>query len=369
MAWTLLILIPFLILAALVLLNGFVKISQAQAGIVERFGKFNRVVYGGLHIVIPFAENFRNVGQINRPEYREELGCYRVDLREQVFDVAKQAVISKDNVPLEIDTIIYYKVSEPQKTVYGITDLPRAIEELSQTLIRNEFGRMELDMSLGARDRIKQNIKAALDEATGQWGVQILRVEIQEIIPPADLKKIMEEQMIAERERRARVLSAQAEKETTVLLAEAARTKLVLEAEAEKTRAVLKAEADKQCLILEAEAMQQRQVMLAQAKKEALACESEGEKTAALNRAEAEAAGQIKQFNSQAEGLAQISKALNSQESNDVLLALKRLEAAVQIAANLGNGQATKIILPQEVSGIMGTILCLAEGFQAARPE
>lgn len=369
MAWTLLFLVPVLLLAALVLFNGFFKVCQAQAGIIERFGKFNRVAYGGLHLIIPFMESFRNVGQINRPEYREEFGCYRIDLREQVFDIAKQAVISKDNVLLEVDTIVYYQIREPEKTVYGITDLPKAIEELAQTLIRNEFGGMDLDISLGARDRIRQNIKAALDEATGQWGILVTRVEIQEIIPPSDLKKIMEEQMIAERERRARVLAAQAEKEATVLLAEAARTKAMLEAEAQKAQAVLKAEADKQCLILQAQAIQEQQVMLAQAKKEALALESEGEKVAALNQAEAAAAGQIKQLNSQAQGLSQISQALNSQESNEALLALKRLEAAVQIAEKLGNGQATKIILPQEMAGIMGTLLCLAEGFQINRPE
>ncbi|HEX3046016.1 MAG TPA: SPFH domain-containing protein [Bacillota bacterium] len=353
----------------LILCHGFVQVSQGQAAIIERFGKFNRVLRGGLHLRIPFLETFRCVGQINRPEYRKEFGSYRVDLREQIFDVAKQAVITKDNVPLEVDTIIYYLVAEPEKTVYGITDLPKAIEELAQTLIRNEFGRMELDISLGARDQIKQNIKAALDEATGQWGIRILRVEIQEIIPPNDLKKIMEEQMIAERDRRVKVSSAQAEKESVVLLAEAAKARMLLEAEAAKSQAVLKAEADKQCLILQAQAMQEQQVMLAQAKKEALTLESEGEKIAALNRAEAEAAGLVKQLNSQAEGLAQISQALNSQESNEALLTIKRLETAVQIAEKLGNGQATKIFLPQEATGLMGTILGLLEGLKLNQPE
>jgi regulator of protease activity HflC (stomatin/prohibitin superfamily) len=223
---------------------------------------------------------------------------------------------------------------------------------------------MDLDISLGARDQIKQNIKSALDDATGQWGIEILRVEIQEIIPPTDLKKIMEEQMIAERDRRVKVLSAQAEKETLVLLAEATKTKVMLEAEADKAQAVLKAEAEKQCMILKAQAMQEQQVMLAQAKKEALSLESEGEKVAAINRAEANAAGLVKQLNSEAEGLAQISKALGSQESNEALLTLKRLEAAVQIAEKLGNGQATKIFLPQEMAGLMGTLLSLAEGFK-----
>jgi regulator of protease activity HflC (stomatin/prohibitin superfamily) len=370
MIWVYLcILIPVAGFILLLLFGGFVQVSQGQAAIIERFGKFNRVIRGGLHLRIPFLDTFRVVGQINRPEYRKEFGSYRVDLREQIFDVAKQAVITKDNVNLEVDTIIYYQVSEPELTVYGITDLPKAIEELAQTLIRNEFGRMELDMSLGARDQIKGNIKTALDEATGRWGIRILRVEIQEIIPPSDLKKIMEEQMIAERDRRVKVSGAQAEKESVVLLAEAAKTRMLLEAEAEKAQSVLKAEGEKQCLLLKAQAMQEQQVMVAKGRKEALTLESEGEKIAAINRAEAEAAGLVKKLNSQAEGLAQISQALNSQESNEALLTIKRLETAVQIAEKLGNGQATKIFLPQEAGGLMGTVLSLVEGLKPKEPE
>lgn len=348
--------------AALILLKAFYIVAQGQAVVVERLKKFNRVVYSGLHMRIPFLETYRNVGYINRPEYRKDFGPYRIDLREQLFDLSKQQVITKDNVPLIVDTIVYYKVSAPELTVYGITDLPKAIEQLSLTLIRNEFGKMELDISLGARNQINQELKAALDEAAGKWGIQILRVEVQEIIPPANLKETMESQMVAERERRAKVLAAHADKEAMVLLAEANKQQVILEAEAKKAQEILHAEAEKQRTILEAEAAREQQILLAQGKREALTLESEGERQATINIAESQAVSILKRLNSEAEGLAQISQALNAQGSNQTLLTLKSLEAAVQIAEKLGNGQATKLILPQEVSGLMGTLFGIAEG-------
>ena len=137
------------IITLLTILNGFFMIAQGQAAVIERLGKFNRVVYSGLHVRIPFLETFRVVGFINRQEYRKEFGNYRIDLREQIFDIAKQHVITKDNVPLDVDTIIYYRVTAPEKTVYGITDLPKAIEQLALTNIRNEFGRMNLGYQPG----------------------------------------------------------------------------------------------------------------------------------------------------------------------------------------------------------------------------
>ena len=172
------------VITLLTILHGFFMIAQGQAAVIERLGKFNRVVYSGLHVRIPFLETFRVVGFINRQEYRKEFGNYRIDLREQIFDISKQHVITKDNVPLDVDTIIYYRVTAPEKTVYGITDLPKAIEQLALTNIRNEFGRMDMDISLGARSQINQNLQTALDEATAKWGIQIQRVEVQEIIPP-----------------------------------------------------------------------------------------------------------------------------------------------------------------------------------------
>ncbi len=361
MLWFLVTLVPVGLLVLLIIFKGFFFVSQAQAAVIERLGKFNRVVYSGLHLRWPFLESFRLVGFINREEYRKEFGPYRIDLREQIFDLCKQHVITKDNVTLDVDTIIYYRVTEPEKTVYGITDLPKAIEQLALTNIRNEFGRMDMDISLGSRTHMNDNIKVALDEATKEWGVGILRVEIQEIIPPVDLKDTMDKQMMAERERRVKVLGAQAEKEAMVLLAEGAQQKAILEAEAQKELEILKAQAEKEKVVLEAEAAREKLILTAEGKKIALAMESEGEKTARINLAQAEAERIITELNSEAEGLAQISQALNAQESNQTLLALKSLEAAVKIAGELASGQATKIFLPQEVSGLMGSLLSIPE--------
>jgi regulator of protease activity HflC (stomatin/prohibitin superfamily) len=355
------------VITALILFKGIFMVDQAQAAVIERLGKFNRVVTSGLHLKIPFIEKFRVVGFINRPEFRNNFGAYRVDLREQIYDIVKQRVITKDNVRIEVDTIIYYRVTHPEKTVYGITDLPKALEQLALTNIRNEFGRMDLDISLGARTEINQNLKISLAEASEDWGIEILRVEVQEIIPPADLEEPMEKQMVAERERRAKVLAAQAEKETLILMAEGTKEQAILEGEASKAREVLKAEAEKEKIILAAEAERQQMVLLAQGKREALLLESEGEKSARLNLAEAEAVEIMKRLQAQAEGLAEISKALSSQEPNNALIALKSLEAAVQIAEKLAQGQATKLIIPQEASGLMGSLLGIAEGIKALK--
>lgn len=357
------------ILTALIVFKGFFMVAQGQAAVVERLRKFHRVVYSGFHLRIPFLDTFRVVGYINRAEYRKEFGPYRIDLREQIFDISRQHVITGDNLPVDVDTIIYYRVTEPQKTVYGITDLPKAIEQLALTHIRNEFGRMELDKSLGSRADLNQNLRASLDEATAAWGIKIERVEVQEIIPPADLKDTMEKQMVAERDRRAKVLAAQAEKEAMILMAEGAKQQAILEAEARKAQEVLAAEAQQQKTLLEAQALRERQILLAQGQKEARTLESEGEKTARINLAEAEAAAIVKHLNSEAEGLAKISQALNAQGSNATLLELKSMEAAVQVAQNLASGHATKIILPQEVSGLMGTLMGIAEGVKAFRNE
>lgn len=354
---------------ALVCWKGFFTVTEGQAAVIERLGKFHRVVYGGFHLRIPFFDSFRVVGHVNRKESRDQFGPYRIDLREQIYDICKQHVITKDNVPLDVDTIIYYRVTEPEKTVYGITDLPKAIEQLAQTYIRNEFGRMDFDVSLGARIAINNNLKAGLEGATFKWGVVIERVEVQEIIAPPDLKETMEKQMVAERERRVKVLAAQAEKEAKILIAEGAKQQAILEAEAARTQEILRAEGEKQKMILRAEAEREEQILLAQGKREALVLESEGERMAKINQAEGESARILKRLNSEAEGLAQVSQALNAQGNNQTLLVLKSLEASVQIAEKLAGGQATKIILPQEVSGVMGTLLAVAEGVRAFQKE
>ncbi len=361
MVWLIIGSAALVLLILLVGFRGFFLIPQAQAAVIERLGKFNRVVYSGLNFKWPFFESFRMVALINQEEYREEFGPYRVDLRERIVDLCRQHVITKDNVTLEINTIIYYRVIAPEKTVYGITDLPLAIEQLSLTHIRNEFGRMDFDSSLGSREQMNEHIKTSLDVATGDWGISILRVEVQEIVTPEGLKETMDKQMMAERERRVKVLGAQAEKEAMVLTAEGAKEKAILEAEANKELEILKAQAEKARIVLAAEAAKESLALTAEGKRAALATESEGEKIARINLAEAEAAEILKKLNSQAEGLAQISQALNAQESNQALITLKSLEAAVQIAKGLADGQATKIFLPQEVAGLMGSLLSITE--------
>jgi len=310
MLWFFLLLVPIGLLVLLIIFKGFFYVSQAQAGVIERLGKFNRVVYSGLHLRWPFLESFRLVGFINREEYRKDFGPYRIDLREQIFDLCKQHVITKDNVALDVDTIIYYRVTEPEKTVYGITDLPKAIEQLALTNIRNEFGRMDLDISLGSRTQMNDNIKATLDEATKEWGVNILRVEVQEIIPPTDLKDTMDKQMMAERERRVKVLGAQAEKEAMVLMAEGAKQKAILEAEAQKELEILKAQAEKEKIVLEAEAAREKFILTSEGKKLALTMESEGEKAARINLAEAEAERILKELRSERDRLTTAIEAL-----------------------------------------------------------
>lgn len=367
--------IPILLIAAagglfifVITQKGFVTVPQGQAYVVERLGKFNRVITGGLHLRIPFLETFHLVGNVNR-DTSPRLGKYGIDLREQIFDVKKQRVITHDNVNLEVDTIFYYRVVAPEKAVYGISDLPEAIEQLALTYVRDESGKMDLDRALSSRQELNSDLKSALEEATSKWGVQITRVEVQEIIPPLDLKDTMEKQMIAERDKRAKVLAAQAEKESMILTAEGAKQQAILEAEARKTQEVLKAEAEKQRIVLEAEASRQQQVLMAQGKREAVILESEGEKTARINLAEGDAATVLRHLSSQAEGLAQISQALNQQGSNDALLAIKSLEAAVQAAEKIANGQATKIYFPQEFSGLMGSLMGLAEGVKLIKKD
>jgi regulator of protease activity HflC (stomatin/prohibitin superfamily) len=180
------------IITLLIVFKGFFMVSQGQAAVIERLGKFNRVVTSGLHLKLPFLEKFRVVGFVNRPEFRNSFGPYRIDLREQIYDISKQRVITKDNVRVDVDTIIYYKVTHPEKTVYGITDLPKALEQLALTHIRNEFGRMDLDVSLGARTEMNQNLEISLAQASEDWGIDILRVEVQEIVPPVELEEPME---------------------------------------------------------------------------------------------------------------------------------------------------------------------------------
>lgn len=293
---------------------GFRIIPQANAIVIERLGKFNRIAYGGLTFIIPFLETTRPIffraldvdvdGTTQIITKRSEL----IDLREQVLDFPKQNVITKDNVTMEIDAVIYYHVEEPEKTVYGIANLVDGIEKLVQTTLRNVVGQLTLDETLSSRETINASLKNIMDDTTPEWGVRINRVEIQEISPPEDIRLRMELQMTAEREKRANILKAEGDKQAAVL-----------EAEGEASAEIRKAEASKQARILEAEGIAQARRTMAQA---------------------------------EAEALEYIEKRIERDKATEYMLALKYMETLQTI----GDGKATKLFMPYEAAGVLGAL-------------
>lgn len=240
----------------------FLLVHQAEVIIIERLGKYNRILGPGLHFIVPFFETPRYVmwtfvREEKKNQYmRYDRWLYRIDLRESVYDFPKQNVITKDNVTMEINALLYYQISNPQFAVYEVFNLPEAIEKLTQTTLRNVIGSMDLDESLVSRDAINTRLRIILDEATDKWGVKVNRVELQEVNPPADIRHAMEKQMRAERERR---------------------------------ETILRAEGAKHAAILEAEGELESQVLRARGEAESRSIRSEGEATARLNAATAEA--------------------------------------------------------------------------------
>ncbi len=298
---------------------GFRVVPQGYAMVVERLGKFNRVLHSGVHFLIPFVER-------PRPIYYRVLkvdvdGTHRVvtkrtkliDLREQVLDFPKQGVITRDNVTMEINAVLYYQIIDPVKAVYGVANLVDAMEKLVQTTLRDVVGRLTLDETLASRDQINAQLRQALEEATPSWGVRVVRVELQEISPPEDIRKRMELQMTAEREKRAAILKAEGQKQAATL-----------QAEGEAAAQIRRAEAAKQARILEAEGA-------AQAKRE-------------LAQAEADA-------------LARLAAEVGREKAVEYLLALRYLEALRTIA----EGKATKLFLPVEATGVLGALGGLGE--------
>jgi regulator of protease activity HflC (stomatin/prohibitin superfamily) len=279
-------------------------IRQANIGIVERLGKFHKTAEKGINILIPFVDSFRAI----------------VDMREQVVSFVPQPVITKDNVTMMIDTVIYYQVTDPFKYTYEIQNPIFAIDNLAATTLRNIVGDLELDQTLTSRDLVNTKLRVILDEATDKWGIKVNRVELKNIIPPQDIQSAMEKQMRAEREKR-----------QAILLAEGQKTAAILEAEGLKQAAILNAEAFKEAAIRKAEGSRQANIL-----------EAEGEAQAILNvqRAFADSLVMIKEA-----GI------------DDKVLALKSLEAIKQ----LGNGQATKLIIPSDLSGLGGVFAALKE--------
>lgn len=288
----------------LIALSSFRVIRQSTVGIVERLGSFHHTMPNGLHFLVPFIDRVLPL----------------IDLREHVLDYPPQPVITKDNVTMQVDTVIYYQITDPVKSTYEISNLRGAIEKMTQTTIRNVIGELALDETLTSRERINAQLRIILDEATDKWGVKVNRVELKSIDPPRDIKDAMEKQMRAERDKRAQILSAEGERASHILTSEGKKQATILEAEGHRARAILAAEADRQKRILEAE----------------------GEAEAILKVSDA-----------RARGLTMIKDV----KPDQALLTIQGFDALREVA----NGQATKIIVPSDLAGLAGTLKSLAE--------
>ena len=292
------------IILVCVLLSCVKIVQQAQALVVERLGAYQATWGVGLHFKIPIIEKVAR----------------RVDLKEQVVDFAPQPVITKDNVTMRIDTVVFYQITDPKLFCYGVANPIMAIENLTATTLRNIIGDLELDQTLTSRETINTKMRASLDVATDPWGIKVNRVELKNIIPPAAIQDAMEKQMKAERERREAILRAEGEKKSTILVAEGNKESVILEAEAEKQSAILRAEAEKERRIREAEG-------------------------------EAEAILKVQKAN--ADGI----RFLKEAGADEAVLRIKSLEAFEKAA----DGQATKIIIPSELQGMAGLAKSVVE--------
>ena len=288
----------FVVVVLLVILTSCIRIvRQAQALVIERLGAYQTTWGTGLHFKMPILDRVAR----------------KVDLKEQVVDFAPQPVITKDNVTMRIDTVVFFQITDPKLFTYGVENPIMAIENLTATTLRNIIGELELDQTLTSRETINTKMRASLDEATDPWGIKVNRVELKNIIPPAEIQNSMERQMKAERERREAVTRAEGEKKASVTVAEGKKAAAILEAEAEKQSAILRAEAQKEKMIREAEG-------------------------------QAEAIMKVQQAT--ADGIRMLREA----GADEAVLKLKSLEAFAKAA----DGHATKIIIPSEIQGIAG---------------
>ena len=303
MGW-LIAVIVILVLLVIIIIANIKIVPQASSYVVERLGAYRATWTTGLHVKIPFIERIAK----------------RVSLKEQVVDSPPQPVITKDNVTMQIDTVVFYQITDPKLFTYGVERPLAAIENLTATTLRNIIGEMELDHTLTSRDTINAKIRVILDEATDSWGIKVNRVELKNILPPREIQDAMEKQMKAERERREAILRAEGEKKSRILVAEGEKESMILEAEAEKQAAILKADAVKEAKIREAEG-------------EAQAIET-------VQRAVAD-------------GIIM----LNESNPKQNVLTIKSLDAFAKAA----DGKATKIIIPSEIQGIAGLAAALKE--------
>ena len=297
----------FLIIAAIIVLSNIFVVQQSRAYVIERLGAFQAVQGVGLHFKIPFIDRIAR----------------RVSLKEQVLDYPPQPVITKDNVTMQIDTVVYFQITDPKLYAYGVEQPMAAMETLTATTLRNIIGDLELDQTLTSRDVVNTKMRAILDEATDPWGIKVNRVELKNILPPADIQSSMEKQMKAERDRRQAILQAEGQKKSAILIAEGEKESAILRASAEKEAAILQAEAEKQAAILRADGEAQAILAVQKAMADSLAL-------------------------------------LNEKAPNDQIIKLKAIEA-MQVVAN---GQSTKIIIPSEMQGLVGMASGIVESIK-----
>ena len=292
------------VLLLIIIIRNIVVVQQSRAYVIERLGAFQSVWGVGLHVKVPFIDRVAK----------------KVSLKEQVLDYPPQPVITKDNVTMQIDTVVYFQITDPKLYAYGVEHPMMAMENLTATTLRNIIGDLELDQTLTSRDVINTKMRAILDEATDPWGIKVNRVELKNILPPQDIQNSMEKQMKAERDRRQAILQAEGQKKSAILIAEGERESAILKADAEKQAAILKAEAEKEAAILKADG-------------------------------EAQAIRTVQQALADSLGM------LNQQAPNEQVIKLKSIQAMEKVA----DGKATKIIIPSEMQGLVGMAQGLVE--------
>ena len=291
------ILLALIIIAFVILITNISVVQQSRAYVIERLGAFHSVWGVGMHFKIPFLDRIAR----------------KVSLKEQVADFPPQPVITKDNVTMQIDTVVYFQITDPKLYAYGVEQPMAAMETLTATTLRNIIGDLELDQTLTSRDVVNTKMRSILDEATDPWGIKVNRVELKNILPPQDIQNSMEKQMKAERDRRQAILQAEGQKKSAILIAEGEKESAILRASAEKEAAILKAEAEKQAAILRAD--------------------GEAQAILAVQKA-----------------LADSLELLNEKAPNDQVIKLKAIEAMQRVA----DGKATKLIIPSEIQGLAG---------------
>ena len=310
------------LIAVIYVLRGFKIIQQSETRVVERLGRYDRTLQSGINFVLPIIDRERAVYQRDEVNYGDgtKLAVMRrtsrIDLREQVYDFPKQSVITKDNVTTTINALLYFQIVDPVKSVYEIDNLPNAIEKLTQTTLRNVIGELELDETLTSRDTINSKLRVVLDDATNKWGVKVNRVELQDITPPESVRRAMEQQMQAERERRAKVLEARGQKEA-----------MILESEGEKESQINQAEAEKQTQIL---------------------------------KAQGEADAKVLQATAEAEAIRKVAEAVAESKTDPAtyMIVMKYVETLREIGSG---GQAKTVFLPFEASNLVGALGSLTE--------